>query len=42
VITPHVAAQAIPALMVSQVVDNVRRIERGEAPTGLIDLTRGY
>lgn len=42
VITPHVAAQAIPALMVSQVVDNVRRIERGEAPTGLIDLARGY
>jgi glyoxylate/hydroxypyruvate reductase len=42
VLTPHVAAQAIASLMVEQVVDNIRRIERGEAPGGLIDVQRGY
>jgi glyoxylate/hydroxypyruvate reductase len=42
VVTPHVAAQAIPELMVSQVVDNIRRIERGEPPLGLVDPSRGY
>jgi glyoxylate/hydroxypyruvate reductase A len=42
VITPHVAAQAIASLMVEQVVDNIRRIERGQAPAGLVDVERGY
>jgi glyoxylate/hydroxypyruvate reductase A len=42
VVTPHIAGQAIAELMVSQVVDNIRRIERGEAPVGLIDPERGY
>jgi glyoxylate/hydroxypyruvate reductase A len=42
VVTPHVAAQAIASLMVEQVVDNIRRIERREAPTGLVDVERGY
>ena len=42
VVTPHVAAQAIAELMVSQVVDNIRRIERGEQPLGLVDRRRGY
>jgi glyoxylate/hydroxypyruvate reductase A len=41
-LTPHIGGQAIPELMVSQVVDNVRRIERGEAPFGLVDPARGY
>jgi glyoxylate/hydroxypyruvate reductase len=41
-LTPHIAAQAIPSLMVEQVVDNIRRIERGDAPNGLVDLERGY
>ena len=42
VVTPHVAGQAIAALMVEQVVDNIRRIERKEAPLGLVDIERGY
>jgi glyoxylate/hydroxypyruvate reductase A len=42
VVTPHIAAQAIASLMVEQVVDNIRRIERGEVPTGLVDVERGY
>lgn len=41
-VTPHIAAQAIAELAVSQVIENIRRIERGEAPTGLVDLERGY
>jgi len=42
VITPHVAAQAIAELMVAQVIDNIRRVERGERPLGLVDRRRGY
>jgi glyoxylate/hydroxypyruvate reductase len=42
IVTPHVGAQAIAELMVSQVVDNIRRIERGEQPLGLVDRRRGY
>ena len=40
--TPHIAALAIAQLMVSQVADNIRHIERGEAPLGLVDRRRGY
>jgi glyoxylate/hydroxypyruvate reductase A len=40
--TPHIAALAIAELMVSQVADNIRRIELGEAPLGLVDRRRGY
>jgi glyoxylate/hydroxypyruvate reductase len=42
VITPHVAAQAIAELMVAQVIENIRRIERGQRPFGLVDRERGY
>jgi len=42
VVTPHIAGQAIAELMVSQVVDSIRRIERGEAPLGIVDPARGY
>ena len=42
VITPHIAGQAIAVLMVEQVVDNIRRIERREPPLGLVDAARGY
>jgi glyoxylate/hydroxypyruvate reductase A len=42
IVTPHIAAQAIASLMVEQVVDNIRRIERGESPTGLVDAERRY
>ena len=42
IVTPHIAAQAIASLMVEQVVDNIRRIERGDTPIGLVDVARGY
>ena len=41
-VTPHIAGQAIAELMVEQVVDNIRRLERGETPAGLVDRRRGY
>ena len=41
-VTPHVAAQAVAELAVSQVIDNIRRIERGEQPVGLVMIERGY
>ncbi len=41
-LTPHIAGQAIAEVMVAQVVDNIRRIECGEQPLGLVDLERGY
>jgi glyoxylate/hydroxypyruvate reductase A len=42
IVTPHIAAQAIAKLMIEQVVENIRRVERGEAPLGLVDVRRGY
>ena len=42
IVTPHIAAQAIAKLMIEQVVENIRRVERGEAPLGLVDARRGY
>ena len=42
IVTPHIAAQAIAGLMVEQVVENIRRVERGEPPLGLVDHQRGY
>jgi len=41
-VTPHIAGLAIAELMVEQVVGNIRRIERKEAPLGLVDPQRGY
>jgi len=41
-VTPHIAAQAIAELAVSQVIDNIQRIERGEAPLGRVEIERGY
>jgi glyoxylate/hydroxypyruvate reductase A len=41
-VTPHIAGLAIAELMVEQVVDNIRRIERKETPLGLVDPERGY
>jgi len=41
-ITPHVAAETLPGPSVRQVVDNIRRLEAGEAVAGLVDRQRGY
>ena len=41
-VTPHMAGQVTAELAVSQVIENIVRIERGEAPLGLVDPARGY
>lgn len=41
-ITPHVAAETLPEPSVTQIAENIRRIERGEAPVGLVDPAAGY
>lgn len=42
VFTPHISAQAVTALAEGQIVENIRRMEAGEAPIGLVDPDRGY
>ena len=42
VVTPHVAAPTLASESESQVIENIRRMERGEAPLGLVDRTKGY
>ena len=41
-ITPHVSAQTVTELAEGQVIENIRRIERGEQPLGVVDPDRGY
>lgn len=42
VVTPHVAGVTIPSEAQAQVIENVRRLERGDPPIGLVDIARGY
>jgi len=42
IVTPHIAAPTIVADAAAQVVENIRRLERGEPPVGLVDRCRGY
>ena len=42
VVTPHVAAPTIASEVQAQVIENIRRLERGESPVGLVDRDRGY
>lgn len=42
IITPHIAAYTLPELAVEQVVNNLKRLAKGEKPTGLVDSTLGY
>ena len=41
-VTPHIAALTAPHSGAKYVAENIRRIERGEVPMNLIDLTKGY
>jgi glyoxylate/hydroxypyruvate reductase A len=41
-VTPHTAAPTIIEAAGAQIIGNVRRIERGEAPEGLVSRERGY
>lgn len=42
VVTPHAAAPTIIAAAEIQVIENIRRIERGESPLGVVDRQKGY
>jgi glyoxylate/hydroxypyruvate reductase A len=42
VMTPHAASITIPGSVAPQVVDNLRRLRRGEAPINLVDFAAGY
>lgn len=42
IVTPHVAAPTLASESEAQVVDNIRRLERGEPPLGLVDRDKGY
>ncbi len=41
-ITPHNSSGTNPTTALAQIVDNVHRALRGEAPANLVDLARGY
>ena len=41
-VTPHVSAVTIVADSIAQVVDKIRRLERGEPVSGVVDRSRGY
>ncbi len=42
VLTPHVASVTQPESAARSVVDNIRRLQAGLAPVGLVDRSRGY
>lgn len=42
VLTPHAAAFSTPETAAEAVAANIARIERGEAPHGVVDFARGY
>ena len=42
VVTPHIAAPTIASEVQAQVIENIRRLERGDPPIGLVDIARGY
>ena len=42
VVTPHIAAVTQADDAASQVIENLKRLERGERPDGVVDLGRGY
>jgi len=41
-ITPHVAADSDPEVIVAQILRDVKRLERGEGPLSVVDMSRGY
>ncbi|SFN82667.1 glyoxylate/hydroxypyruvate reductase GhrA [Xenorhabdus japonica] len=41
-ITPHIAANTIPDEAMDVICENIRRMEKGEPPIGLVDMTLGY
>jgi len=42
IVTPHMASLTVPHSAAEYVAENIRRIERGEAPLNIVDLGNGY
>jgi len=42
IVTPHAAAPTIIAAAEIQVIENIRRLERGDPPLGVVDRSKGY
>lgn len=42
IVTPHIAAQPVAEVALSQVAENLRALERGDMPDGRVDPDRGY
>ncbi len=42
IVTPHIAGVTIAAEAEAQVIENVKRMERGEQPVGVVDRAKGY
>ena len=42
IITPHVAAKSVPGKSADQIIESIRRVERGEIPAGQVSRSRGY
>lgn len=42
IVTPHVAAPTLASESEAQIIENIRMMERGEPPIGLVDLKKGY
>jgi glyoxylate/hydroxypyruvate reductase len=42
IVTPHVAAPTLASESEAQVIESIRRLERGDPPIGLIDYRKGY
>lgn len=42
IVTPHIAAETMPGPATAQIADNIRRLEAGLKPLGLVEPGRGY
>lgn len=42
IVTPHIAAVTLASEAAAQVIANLRRLEAGETPTGIVDRAAGY
>jgi glyoxylate/hydroxypyruvate reductase len=41
-VTPHMASLTVPSSAAEYVAENIRRVERGEAPRNIVDPSKGY
>ena len=41
-VTPHMASLTVPATAAKAVAENIRRMEKGEPPEPIVEMTLGY